>query len=116
MLPRPCLSPRCPSYALPGESRCLEHRRQFEKQRKAEGATGRRGTSAEWSKARLAALARAHWKCSRCGKHISEVKRLGGKLHVHHRDGNAKRHAPENLEPLCSLPGGGCHEKAHRKK
>lgn len=115
---KPCLgsveNPRCPAYAEPGKSRCAEHHREWERQRKASGATGRRGTTREWSKARLASLAAHHWRCVGCKRHISEIKAMGGKLHVHHINGDAKDHDLANLEPRCSLPGGGCHEAEHR--
>jgi predicted HNH restriction endonuclease len=100
---------RCPRYAEEGKSRCLECHRLWEKQRKAEGATGRRGTSSEWSKARLESLRRHHWRCG-CGVHISELKAKGQVMAVHHVNGDARDHDQANLRPVCPA----CHKALHQ--
>jgi hypothetical protein len=42
-------------------------------------------------------LAGGHWKCSRCGVHISALKAKGERMSVHHADLNPANHAPANL-------------------
>lgn len=61
--------------------------------------------TAEWRRARAAALIRAHHRCERCGS--------TGQLVVHHRDGHARgraAHRLSNLEVVCRR----CHIAYHR--
>jgi hypothetical protein len=112
MATRPCIERRCPRYAKPGGSRCEEHESEFERRRRADPMlTGRRGTSAEWARARGLALWRARYTCQGCRRTKREVQRLGGRLEVHHRDGDATNNRQGNLAVLCSL---GCHRRADK--
>ncbi|MBA3546069.1 MAG: HNH endonuclease [Nannocystis sp.] len=109
-LERPCLTSRCPEYAVPGESRCQEHQAEWEAQRRADpNLTGRRGTTAEWRRARGLSLWRHKRTCQDCGLTEAQLRLVNGRLEVHHVDGDATNNRQSNLVPLCSL---GCHRRA----
>jgi 5-methylcytosine-specific restriction endonuclease McrA len=108
---RPCmgvsLDDRCPEYALAHESRCSDCKARFEAKRRADpNVTGRRGTTAEWRRARGLKLWRqkqklGHNACQKC-------RRTDWSLEVHHADGDSSNNAQKNLVILCSV----CHREA----
>jgi 5-methylcytosine-specific restriction endonuclease McrA len=105
LVKRPCIVHRCPEYAVPGESRCEGHRTKFEAERRANPAlTGRRGTDAEWRRARGLKLWRQR---KECGQNECEKCAARGALQVHHVDGDAKNHSQSNLMVLCES----CHRR-----
>jgi 5-methylcytosine-specific restriction endonuclease McrA len=102
---RPCIERGCPE--LTEGTRCDEHLREWNRKRKAQGATGARGTTRQWGKLRELILRRDGWQCRRC----SGIGSMLG-LEVHHLDGRAANNSPANLITLCR----DCHVEVHRGK
>jgi 5-methylcytosine-specific restriction endonuclease McrA len=104
---RPCIEFRCPEYTL--ATRCEKHQAEFEAKRRANPSlTGRRGTTADWRRARGLALWRAGYRCRDCGISQKELEAQGKSLEVHHVDGDAHNDRQSNLRPLCPP----CHRAA----
>jgi 5-methylcytosine-specific restriction endonuclease McrA len=104
---RPCLGhpgkPRCPKYALKGQSRCegcLQAIRPL--------LTGARGTSPEWSRARKKALERDKHRCRICESTLE--------LEVHHLDRDARNNDLMNLVTLCGVHHKEAHKPAHNPR
>lgn len=110
MTQRPCLGVngrRCPN--LTTGSRCPACRAEFEAGRRSDpNLTGRRGTSAEWRRARGLALHRAGHRCERCGRCADQLPD-NQYLEVHHVDGDHRNNRQGNLRVLCGGAGDTCH-------
>ena len=87
--------------------RCARCRRERDRQRRASRTPNLRTRySARWQQVRLAALARDHHQCARCG--------AGGRLEVHHiqpLDRGGQPYDLANLVSLCSS----CHHREEIK-
>lgn len=94
LVKRPCVVHKCPSYAVPGKSRCDEHERERQRKGWEEGRTGSRGSRPGWRRLRARVWREQGERCKRCSK---KVKRFI----VHHRDGNALDDSRSNVEGLC---------------
>jgi len=99
--PRLCLDCGNPTPRGHG-SRCPACRPAHAARRKAEGATGARGSTRQWRQLRAKVLARDCHICTRCGS--------VGQLEVHHIDGDARHNATGNLMTLCRP----CHQGIER--
>lgn len=90
----PCLIARCPNYAAPGSSYCLDHR-----------AANRRQDDSAAKRDRRQGIKRAG---GRCQLRLSAQCEIFATC-VHHRDGNRDNHHPDNIAAAC-VP---CHRLAH---
>ena len=90
---RPCLVPRCPDYALDGQSYCAEHLYD----RPALRLTGRTRPKG-WARLRRQVMRRQHGRCI-CGARATVV---------HHKR-SAYDNQPQDLIALCDH----CHDLAH---
>lgn len=103
---RPCIIRDCPE--LTDGTRCAEHQRQHERNRRTEGRTGRRGSTPQWRRMREFVIANYNRKCAECG--TSELE--GARLEVDHVDGNPENSTVSNLRPLCE----NCHREKTREQ
>lgn len=101
----PCLRHRCTNLVPAGQQWCDDHLADHKASRKAAGATGQRGTSSAWARARKARLQRDGYQCQRCGLTKSQVDKAGGRLEVHHLDSDPENNVIVNLLSVCSS----CH-------
>jgi 5-methylcytosine-specific restriction endonuclease McrA len=110
-VPLPCLTVRCPNYAMVGSSRCRECLTRFERERRAPstGNTGRGRRAPGWDRIRRTILSRDSYRCRRCGVTEAQERRQGRALHVHHIDGDVTNNDPLNLETICRR----CHKALH---
>ena len=90
----PCLVPRCPNYALDGQSYCAEHL--YERpQLRLTGRTRPKG----WARLRRQVMHRYRGRCGICG----------AKATVVHHKRSAYDNQLEDLIALCDH----CHDLAH---
>lgn len=95
---RLCLEDGCNERTT--TSRCPYHHRLWVTYRRR-WATGSRGSTYSWRKARRMAMARDRYHCTVCTKTTD--------LEVHHRNGCADDNRLSNLVTLCSV----CHAGQH---
>lgn len=104
----------CPHYAEPDGSRCSQCAGLAPKSKS-------KGTTTAWRKARLLALERDGWKCTRCGKTQAQAKAEGLGLEVHHLAASSRtpgrsidrdEHPVDELQTLCRA----CHQLTYKRK
>src|SRR5215216_1466326 len=105
---RPCVEPGCPNFARPGSSKCVEHYRQYERERSRRRREATHGVykKKKWLLTRLAVLARDPI-CKVCDRRLStEVD------HIRPLSAGGGPWKLEGLQGICSL----CHrEKTARE-
>ena len=106
----PCSEPGCPRFAHPkGRGKCLEHRRQYERERSARRraqAKDKRGRGVyktkTWQMRRKQAIERDPF-CAWTFRDGSRCQRLGEELdHVVPLDQGGKEYDADNLQLLCA--------------
>jgi len=112
-IPRPCTTPGCPRYQIPGSRKCKEHAAllQQEYDRSRENDPCRHFySSPEWRSFRASYLKRpGNSRCSVCGRedrtlHLDHVKPI--------RTAWEQRFDPRNIRLLCVR----CHSRGHAKR
>ena len=99
---RPCGYPGCPELVSHRERCCPEHQHRTRRYDQERGTSSERGYGSRWRAIRRQVLIDEPL-CRDC----MEKGRVMAANEVHHKDGNPRNNARENLCPLCKP----CHNR-----